>query len=174
MGARSRKPISKLVQVRVFRRDGWVCRWCGRPVIFGPAMRYLDALARSHGVKDSLAYFHPNWTRRDAPLLDHLGAVIDHVEAHSRGGLDAEDNFATACSKCNARKNATALNDFTSRSPRRSVVSRYGEPVAWDGFSTLFLVLARQMPAMVTPSEAEWLKALDTPAHKSGTGGHAE
>jgi hypothetical protein len=45
-------------------------------VIFAPALRYLDALARTHGIKEALAYFHPNWTRRDAPLLDHLGAVM--------------------------------------------------------------------------------------------------
>ena len=139
-------------------------------MIFAPALRYLDALARVHGVKESLAYFHPNWTRRDAPLLDHLGAVIDHVEAHSRGGTDAEDNCATACNKCNARKNATALTDFTARAPRQSVKGRYGEPVAWDGFSTLFLILARQMPTMVTPSEREWLTALGTAVAESSKG----
>jgi len=31
-----------LIQVQVFRLDGWICRWCGRPVIFAPAMKYLQ------------------------------------------------------------------------------------------------------------------------------------
>jgi 5-methylcytosine-specific restriction endonuclease McrA len=52
------------------------------------------------------------------PLLDHLGAVVDHVEAFSRGGTHDETNFVTACNKCNARKNNTDAAAF-----RRSRVS---------------------------------------------------
>jgi hypothetical protein len=40
-----------------------------------------------------------------------MGAVIDHVNAHSRGGPNAAENFATACNKCNANK---------SNAPRRA------------------------------------------------------
>src|SRR2546427_9254531 len=29
----ARKPIPRLVQVKVLRRDSWLCRWCRRPVI---------------------------------------------------------------------------------------------------------------------------------------------
>jgi 5-methylcytosine-specific restriction endonuclease McrA len=155
-----RRPISKELQIHVFRRDGWLCRWCGRPVIFAPAMRYLEAFARHAGEKGALAYFHPNWTRDGAPLLDHLGAVIDHVHPHSQGGTDTEANFATACNKCNARKNAAAATQFSVTSPRRPVKGRYGEPRDWDGLSALFVILAQQLPSLVTASEAEWQRAL--------------
>jgi hypothetical protein len=33
-----------------------------------------------------LAYHHPRRRRDTAPLLDHLGCVIDHEVAYSRGG----------------------------------------------------------------------------------------
>jgi len=39
----------------------------------------------------------------------------------------------------------------------------YGEPKAWDGFSALFIVLARQNRSELTRSEADWLEALEVP-----------
>jgi 5-methylcytosine-specific restriction endonuclease McrA len=51
-----------------------------------------------------LAYHHANWSRQGAPLLDLLGAVIDHIEAFSTGGASDIENLATACNKCNGRK----------------------------------------------------------------------
>lgn len=125
-----RSPISKDLQVQVFRRDGWICRWCGRPVIFVPAMRYLELLVRQAGFGGPLAYHDAHWTRRNAPLLDHMGAVIDHVEAHSTGGANVLDNFATACNKCNANKSNAPQADFCKKSPRRAVKGKYGEPHA--------------------------------------------
>ena len=50
-------------------------------------MKYLEKLVRQSGVTaGSLAYHDAHWTRRNAPLLDHMGAVIDHVQVHSRAG----------------------------------------------------------------------------------------
>lgn len=46
---RKRTALSKALQIRVFRRDCWMCRWCGRPVVFPPAMRMLDRLVRLSG-----------------------------------------------------------------------------------------------------------------------------
>ena len=36
--------IPKRMQVEIFRRDFWICWLCGRPVIFGPAMRHLEEM----------------------------------------------------------------------------------------------------------------------------------
>ncbi|MGH7310069.1 MAG: HNH endonuclease [Candidatus Rokuibacteriota bacterium] len=82
------------------------------------------------------------------------------MEAHAHGGPDDEGNFATACNKCNASKNSGAVADFVARSPRKPVKGRYGEPVAWDGLSAVFVALAARMPGMLTASEREWLSAL--------------
>ena len=155
-----RAPISKDVQVQVFRRDHWLCRWCGRPVIFTPAMKHLDKFVRQSGLTGPLAYHDDRWRRDKAPLLDELGAVIDHVKAHSRGGMADADNFATACNKCNTRKSAAQPQDFTKRVPRHRVKGKFGEPQHWDGLSTLFVRLVEQSPQTTSPSEREWLRAL--------------
>src|SRR5579864_3454489 len=90
-------------------------------------------VARSSGITEPLAYHDAHWTRRNAPLLDHIGAVIDHVEAYSRGGKDLADNFATACNKCNANKSNASQAEFSLKSPRHAVKGKYGEPQNWDG-----------------------------------------
>ena len=145
--------------MRVFRRDGWLCRWCHRPVVFAPALRFLETLVRDRGHVGPLAYHHPGWRRDRAPLLDHLGAVIDHVKAFSRGGAHDETNFVTSCNKCNARKNSVAVEEFQRVAPLRPVKGKYGEPTAWDGFSTLFVLLAQGRNDL-SGSEKGWLAAL--------------
>ncbi len=156
-----RAPISRDLQVDVFRRDGWICRWCGRPVIFAPALKYLEEFARNEGFGGPLAYHDPRWRRDRAPLLDHLGAVIDHVEAHSRGGSADAENFVTSCNKCNTRKSDTPVQDFTRRLPAHRIKSRYGEPQHWDGLSTIFTILVQRQSANATASERNWLRALN-------------
>jgi hypothetical protein len=84
--SRPRRLISRDLSVCVFRRDGWLCHWCGKPVIFAPAMRHVEQFVRQSGFMGALAYHDVRWRRDRAPLLDHLGAVIDHIQAHSRGG----------------------------------------------------------------------------------------
>jgi uncharacterized protein (TIGR03437 family) len=58
-------------------------------------MRYLADLVKREGCDLALPYYHRNWRRRDAPLLDRLGAVIDHVEAHN-GSVSVISNLGTA------------------------------------------------------------------------------
>lgn len=159
----ARKALQFALHVRVFRRDGWLCHWCHRPVVFAPALRLLQRFARSRGHDAPLAYHDLRWTRRWAPLLDHLGAVIDHVEAFSRGGAHDESNFVTSCNKCNVRKNNAAVEDFVRASPARPVKGRFGEPEHWDGFSTLFTILAAGYLSELTTSERRWLRALTGP-----------
>ena len=152
--------ISKQLQVRIFRRDCWLCQWCGRPVIFAPAMRYLEQLLRQSGFAAPLAYHDPRWRRDRAPLLDHLGAVIDHIEPYSRGGASDEQNFVTSCNKCNMRKNVSLPQEYAVKSPLHKVRGKYGEPQHWDGLSTLFMLLIEQSTGPISPSEREWRDAL--------------
>lgn len=155
---RSRAPVSKEVQLQVFRRDGWMCRWCGRPVVFAPAMKYLERLVRGHGFTGALAYHDERWRRDRSPLLDYLGAVIDHVEAHSRGGAAAADNFVTSCNKCSTRKSNAPAGDFTRRLPAHIVKGKYGEPRDWDGLTAVFIVLVDEAKRSATASELSWLR----------------
>jgi 5-methylcytosine-specific restriction endonuclease McrA len=155
-----RRPIEKTTQVQVFKRDRWLCRWCLRPVIFPPAMKFLEQFLRSRGIAAPLAYYQTNWRRDAAPLLDELGASVDHVEAHSRGGSSQIDNLATICAKCNARKGALPVSEHLKRNPSKKVKGMYGEPVHWDGLSTLFLALASENPSAATVTEKQWIAAL--------------
>lgn len=156
---RRRTPIPYDVQVRVLYRDGWLCRWCHCPVIFSPAFRLVQGFVERAGYPKPIAYFHRNWSRAGAPLLDHLGAVIDHVEAFDKGGAHDEVNFVVACNKCNTRKNDSAADDYKRRNPSKPVHGKYGEPQHWDGLASLFLVLAAQS-AELEPSEHRWADAI--------------
>lgn len=158
--SRPRPPLSKELQLRVFRNDRWVCRWCNRPVIFAPVMRLIEREIRKAGNDGPLSYYHAHWTRDGAPLLDELGAVIDHVEAHSRDGSSEEPNLATACGKCNGRKSAALLIEWAKRPQRKRINGKYGEPQHWDGLSALFVLLAQRDPSELTVSEKDWLKVL--------------
>jgi 5-methylcytosine-specific restriction endonuclease McrA len=157
---RQREKLRKELQVSIFRRDGWLCRWCKRPVIFNPVMKYLEIEVRRAGHAEPLAYYHKNWTRGGAPLLDELGAVVDHVEAFASGGQCNEQNLVTACCKCNGRKSSARLDEWNQREKRKPIKGKYGEPQHWDGLSTVFIVLAESSPSHLTKDEKEWLRAL--------------
>jgi 5-methylcytosine-specific restriction endonuclease McrA len=123
-------------------------------------MKYLEREVRKTGADTPLAYYHAHWTRQGSPLLDLLGAVIDHVEAFSSGGVSDIENLATACNKCNGRKSAAPLAKWGERSMDKPIKGKYGEPQDWDGLSILFVMLAERNPATLTASEKAWLKAL--------------
>jgi 5-methylcytosine-specific restriction endonuclease McrA len=154
-----RLAIPKPTKVSVFRRDGWICCWCRRPVIFAPVAKFLALEVREAGLS-AAAYYHPNWTRQGAPLLDELGAVVDHIKAHSAKGPDDTDNLATACNKCNGRKSSAEIAIWEARPKTRPVKGKYGEPQEWDGLSQTFVVLANKHRSVLTGSEREWLRAL--------------
>ena len=155
-----RPEIPKSIQVAVYRRDGWLCRHCKQPVILHVALKYIERELRKEGIAIPLAYHHPNWSRAHAPLLDQLGAVADHTTAFSAGGPTRPDNLVTSCNKCNARKSAKSLAIWSNRLKAPPVRGRYGEPQAWDGLSTLFVVLAKRHPEAMTESDKAWFRAL--------------
>ncbi len=123
-------------------------------------MKFLEREVRKSGRVERLSYYHAHWTRAGAPLLDELGAVIDHVEAHSAGGATTEGNLATACAKCNGRKSAASMAKWSERPQRKPIKGKYGEPQYWDGLSSVFVILAQRDPVGLTASEKEWLKIL--------------
>ena len=157
---RKRKPITPSVAAAVYKRDHWLSHWCKRPVILPQAMKLLEKEIRQSGYTEPMALFHNNWTRDAAPLLDELGATVDHVIAHKRDGAHTRENFVTACAKCNVRKNDGELAAWVQRDKRKPVKGKYGEPIAWDGLSGLFVVLALRVPANLTMNDRAWLKAL--------------
>lgn len=160
LNRRRRAALPKSVQLAIYCRDGWLCRWCAKPVIFAPAMKLLELELKSAGDDSPLAYYHLHWTRANAPLLDELGAVLDHVAAFAKGGRCEESNLVTACAKCNGRKSAAPLAEWNQRDIRQPIHGKYGEPRAWDGMSGVFTALAERHLSQLTRGDAQWLAAL--------------
>lgn len=152
--------LSRVRQLRIFRRDSWLCYWCAKPVIFAPVMKCIESEVRKSAPDSYLAYYHLHWTRTNAPLLDELGAVLDHKTAHSGGGPCDESNLVTSCCRCNGRKSNKSTKEWENRKIRKAVKAKFGEPRTWDGLSSLFIVLAERNLSSLTPGDLSWLKAL--------------
>ena len=76
------------------------------------------------------------------------------------GGANDFNNLATACYKCNTKKNNTGAARWERDHPAKPIKSKFEEPDGWDGFSSLFLLLTERYPAIRMQSETEWLEAL--------------
>jgi len=155
---RTKIPIA--TQVHVLFRDGWICHWCHRPTIFAPALKYVERLVEDNHYQRKVAYYDLRYRRDRAPLLDHLAAVIDHIQPYSKGGSHNEENLVTACNKCNARKSDRPANDYAEENPEKHVKSRYGEPRFWDGLASLFVIIGQQKEKQLTLQEREWLREI--------------
>ena len=168
---RPKQPIPIARQVAVLFRDKWLCHWCGRPVIFAPALKYLEAFVGASGYELPLAYYNKNYRRDASPLLDELGLAMDHVKAHAKGGSDDESNLVTACSRCNARKSDKEASDYVKEHPKWAVKSKHGEPTHWDGLASYFVAAARANPGLLTTQERKWLLALEGHIKAEGRAG---
>jgi 5-methylcytosine-specific restriction endonuclease McrA len=66
--------LTVLFRERVYKRDGYRCRWCKREV------------------------------REDVPHNHRQRATLDHLIPTSKGGKDMMENLVTACHACNNEK----------------------------------------------------------------------
>lgn len=140
-----RKSIPKKVQLRIWKRDFWTCRYCGEPVFFLPTLKLLDELSPHHG------YNHPHSkTGEVLSLFQWRWASVDHVNPTSKGGEDSEDNYVTACWKCNLY-----LNDITPEQgkPLPNKSNENAVKVNWDGLSSLYVKLCK--------NRDEWVNLLE-------------
>jgi len=156
-----RKNRAKALDLRIYQRDCWLCRWCGDPVIFAPARRLQQLFLRRSGWTEPLAYYHANWRWDISPALTLKGASIDHKTAVELGGTDDEDNLVTACWECNLGKNNKQMLEWEKRHKRNPVKGKYGDPKHWRGETEWFVVLAKQFPSELSPGDREWLRLIE-------------
>lgn len=156
----ARPAVPKDVQVRVYFRDGWLCRYCHRPVVFAPALKTLAKLVADAEYPRAVAYYNLNYRSDLAPLLDYQAATIDHVEPWSKDGEHGEGNYVTACNKCNMKKSNRSPKAFADEECGKPVKGKYGPPKDWDGFVSVFLVLGKD-PGALAASERDWRKAFE-------------
>ena len=139
-----RKSIPKDIQLRVWKRDNWTCKYCGEPVFFAPTLKLLDELSPGHGL------YHPHGKADEIlTLFQWRWASVDHMEPWSKGGEDLEDNYVTACWECNLKfREKTWRED----KPKPTKFNKNTKDVNWDGLSSLYIKL--------NPTEDHWVKLL--------------
>ncbi len=116
----------------------------------------MEESVKEQGFRSPTAYYSFACRRVSSPLLDHLVAVIDHVQPFATGGAHSIENFVTACNKCNMRKSTESAEDIAKKEFGKPVKARYGEPKFWDGFASMFLILAGKNKARLKGAEHEW------------------
>lgn len=120
---------TRIVEVRVFERDGWHCRFCGIRVISRPSRNLLVKLFpnETHWVADEYA-------RHTA--LYATAASLDHIVPNSRGGDNEIHNLVTACFCCQFGRGQYTLDEVEISDPRDR------EPIRsnWDGLTRLMAI----------------------------------
>jgi len=138
------------VQIEVFRRDGWTCRYCGGQTIFTPAMALLGELFPDH-----FPYVATWKGGATHPAVTARAAVVDHVVPGSLGGawLD-QSNMVTACWPCNERKGDLTLQILGwSLHPSADT--------SWDGLTTKYRRLWELAGRPTQHAHRAWLQALE-------------
>jgi hypothetical protein len=135
--AAQRKP-SATVEMTMYARDGWRCRYCGCRVVLKTARDKFREL-----LPGAICWSGPDRGRHAAFYA--LNAVPDHVTAHAIGGGNDLDNLVTACWPCNFGRMHYSLDEFGLIDPR----SRQPVVDEWDGLGRL-LGYARKATARVT------------------------
>jgi len=133
-----RKNLTKALQLAVWHRDAWHCRYCLKPVFFSPTLKLLEDLSPGH------SYYHRNGKHGAMlPLFQWGWASVDHVLAVARNGTNEPSNLVTACWRCNLSKNDAHLESTTPPQdiPPDLVALR------WDGLSSLYIELAKKPDA---------------------------
>lgn len=129
-----RTNLSKSLQLAVWRRDSWHCRYCLVPVFFAPTLQVFEELSPGH------SYYHPNGkSGAMLPLLQRRWASVDHIQPVAKGGTDDEANLATACWECNLAKRDTPPE---RAGPPRAIGNDLVK-LGWDGFASLYERLAK-------------------------------
>lgn len=144
----ARRAIPFRLQLRVFRRDRFQCRYCGIRTVFVPALRLISIAFPSEFP------FDPQWREQKTHRAYwRFAASASHLLSPDRGGKNEMANLVTACYRCNAAKGGAALGDIGW-----ILLSPSGEP--WDGLVAAFRRLA-PIAVVKAPSLRVWVRAVE-------------
>ena len=115
-------------KLRLLRRDGFHCRFCGIPVL-------------RKEVRNCLISHYPSVIPWGTPfVINHVAlyamdAQYDHLLPHSRGGSRDLCNMVITCNPCNYGRGEHTIEEMGLADPR------IREPIhsAWDGLERLLL-----------------------------------
>jgi len=117
------------IQLEIWQRDNWHCRYCGCPVFYARTLKLMSNLNPNH------SYFHSNGKSGELlPLFQWSWASVDHVRPFAKGGEDMVDNYVTACWQCNLKYRDKEVG-VKKPIPNKIIDSN------WDGFFGLYKIL---------------------------------
>ena len=122
------------VKKEILKRDGYICRFCGIPVIDKRAKKILkQAYPETIPIENNMS----NEGKHKA--FQAMDWNPDHLLPRSRGGTNTQDNLVVACAPCNCGRGERTLADMKLEDPRRRPVRKtplHG-PIGWTGLSQL-------------------------------------
>ncbi|MEA2202494.1 MAG: hypothetical protein QOI89_3116 [Solirubrobacteraceae bacterium] len=148
----ARRPsLSRELRCRVFKRDHFMCRYCGGKTILTPVMELLARLYPDIFPFESDAWrggvTHPAFAAR-SPMVDHI------VPGRLGGDWTAIDNLATACNPCNAIKADFTLEQLGWR--QRPVPA-----TDWAGLTEHYAALWQRAGRPDQQRHLAWFRDLD-------------
>jgi hypothetical protein len=137
----TRAAVSARVATRIFRRDGFRCRYSGERLVYPGALRLLGEL-----LPDVLPY-HPNGKLSESHLIHWtLYASVDHVQPVQRGGSNEESNLVTTSMARNGAKSHWTLEELGWR------LLPLGSRDDWDGLLGWYVKAVRAHPDLMASS----------------------
>lgn len=132
--AQGRSAIPLDLQVSVFRRDGFTCRYCGRRTVFCPLLRLIASIFPREFP------YHAHWKMTDCHIAFWRDASsCDHLIPVARGGSSDLANLVTACYMCNSIK-----QNWLKEELRWMLLPAPSD--SWDGLALLYLELLNLAP----------------------------
>jgi HNH endonuclease len=130
--------VSSGLMSRVYRRDGYQCRYCGLRLVT------KEVLVAFEGVVGKLRFAATSKNASHGAALV-FRATCDHVDPRSCGGSHQLENLVSACYSCNFGKGGFTLQQLGLHDPRERAVSPAS---GWDGLVPLIprLNAARPKP----------------------------
>ena len=93
---------NNLQRFRIYKRDGWRCRYCYRMLVVPPVLRQLRVIYPEFlGLRPG----HHMKSDEIEPAVNRVYPNVDHVHPQSRGGSNTDDNLVAACTVHNEIKN---------------------------------------------------------------------
>ena len=144
------RQYSRETALRVFRRDGFVCRYSGKRLVFPGTLRLLSVLLPVQFP------FHPQWK----PARTHLAywqlhPAVDQIVPVTRGGKDEDSNLATTSQLRVSAKSSWLLEELGWR------LLPPEDLRGWDGLSGWFGDFVAAHPQVLQkPSVKSWHDAL--------------
>ncbi len=135
-------------------RDGFICRFCGLPVIRSETRRRIAA-----AYPKAVPWGRTNASQHAA--FQAMWAQYDHVVPHAHGGDNSLENLVLTCAACNFGRMSYSLEEVSLEDPRLRSPSLN----AWDGLerfrssvtSEKALDKAFDQELRTSPAFASWL-----------------